>query len=678
MFGRDDLADRLAVALLISAVCVLAAGIVVGVTLSGTDLGGDGTTDGNVTQTDPSTLSGERDLSSFERQLAQRLQQRVESGAVNISQGQYADIRRQVNTSRYRALLDSYRSVASETGSGDRARNLTLLQRSLANYSRYAQRYATVYDTYQQVRNGTEIGVDAAAEARLVARRLERIHRNASAAGERALDRFERVDTAGLNLSTSASAIRDDLRGLTRRQESVRAVSFVETRIDVRASDRAVSFADPIVLSGRLWMDNGTVLVEQPVQLRVGNRTFNTTTNGTGGFAVTYRPVRLPAASQAVTVQFEPTDRSPFLGSEQRVPVSVSRVEPTVTVSPSPRTAGYNDTLYVRGRIGVGDAGAPDAPVVARLDGRRIGNTTTDATGNYSLNVSLPSTVPTGERRIDVTVPLYGRALASTNASTTVTVRERATSLAVDAERIDGRLVRLTGRLRTDDGRGATNQTVAVGAGAETVTTLRTRPGGRINTTVVVPRAAVGNGTVALSVRFDGQELNLGTSVATATVTVPSSGPPGWLLAFVAVVVVVVAGGLALFARRRSTAVPDAGDAPAEPVAEDAAGETVRADPETLLSLARERLRAGESDDAVRIAYAAVRVGMGATDGATHWEFYRDRAADGLDDGTAEALRDLTAAYERATYAATAVSSVEGERAIETAASVTAAGTTPT
>jgi len=675
VFGEDGLTDRLVAALLISAVCLVVGGAVLGLALS--EIGISGLEDEEEavvlgeTGVDPSTLETERNLTDFERRLAQRLQRQVEQGAVNLSEGEFAAVREQVNSSQYRNLLESYESVASETGNRQRARNLTRLQRSLANYSRLAQRYEQGYAEYHRERASTDDDDDVQ-EIRQIARDLERIYETATAAGNRTLDRFEALDRrTRLNVSTSASAIRISMANITQNQQGVRDASFVETRLSVTADGERVGFDDPLSLSGRLELVNGTGLANESIELRIADHPARVTTNATGGFALTYRPVELPVGTSNITVQFVPDVATPYLGAERTLPVDVSQVEPTVTTDLSPPTGGYNDTLTVSGRVAVGDVGVAGVPVIVTLEDGPIVDATTDASGVYAANVTVPADVPPGDRGVDVRLPLVGQALAGTDASTAVAVRERDTRLSVSARRLEGRLLRVTGRLRIETGTGVPGRSVALAAGGGTLTTVTTGPGGRFNTTVVVPRSAA-SGEVSLAARFGATGLNLAPANATASVTMPTGGTPAWLVAVALVAVLGIGGAVVLVVRRRRQ--PDADPDPAGVDGDGPADEetTVRADPDAILSLARSRLDADDSDGAVRAAYAAVRVAMNGTGGDTHWEFYRARAADGLDPATVDALRDLTTAYERATYAAESVAESDGRRAVEAAASITA------
>ena len=96
---------------------------------------------------------------------------------------------------------------------------------------------------------------------------------------------------------------------------------------------------------------------------------------------------------------------------------------------------------------------------------------------------------------------------------------------------------------------------------------------------------------------------------------------------------------------------------------------------ESLFDHATDHLESGDPDSAVQACYSAVRRQFASTAESeralTHWEFYRayldaggDRT-DGEEGHAAEALRDVTEAYEQAAYSPGTVSIDEASRAVE-------------
>jgi urease beta subunit len=680
VFGPDDArSDRLSTLLLISAGFVLVVGTVLGGVVAGAAgpafLGTDGPADR--TQEDPSTLQSERDLSAFERQMAQRIQGQVESGAINLSDGDFASVHDRLDSSEYQDLLDSYRSVASETGNAARARNVTAFRNALTNYSRAAERYSQTYSTYQFVRSSPALRFDRASVgtglhadvSRSLAWRLERLERRVEGNASRVVDAAEALDNAGgseFDLDSTVTSVQASQANISARQAAVREAVFVPTALSVDVRSTNVSFRNPLAVSGRLQMTNGTALSTQPVSFEVGNQTVRTRTDAAGAFSFTYRPVALPLDTSALDIRYVPDETMPYLDANTTVNVSVSAVEPAITVSPSPTAVGYNDTLSVSGRVAVEETGVSNVSVLVFAEGRLLGNATTDGDGTLAFNTSFPAEVEPGTRSIQVRVPLRDRVIEPANGSASITVRERATALSVDSTVFAGRTVRVTGQLVLADGRGIANRSVSIDTDGEKLATVSTGTDGAINTTVMVPAEAAG-GDANISARFDGRGLKLDSSDARTTVSIATSGGPPWLWLLgggLLVVIAVGAGGGAILWRRRSGSDADG----SEPIfagvvgADSTADVSSEIDAETLLSAAREQLP-NDPDRAVRLAYAAARASLEGPPDGTHWEFYR-AAAEASSESFASMLRTVTEGYERASYATDSVSASEGEQVV--------------
>jgi urease beta subunit len=640
VFGPDDArSDRLSTLLLISAGFVLVVGTVLGGVVAGAAgpafLGTDGPADR--TQEDPSTLQSERDLSAFERQMAQRIQGQVESGAINLSDGDFASVHDRLDSSEYQDLLDSYRSVASETGNAARARNVTAFRNALTNYSRAAERYSQTYSTYQFVRSSPALRFDRASVgtglhadvSRSLAWRLERLERRVEGNASRVVDAAEALDNAGgseFDLDSTVTSVQASQANISARQAAVREAVFVPTALSVDVRSTNVSFRNPLAVSGRLQMTNGTALSTQPVSFEVGNQTVRTRTDAAGAFSFTYRPVALPLDTSALDIRYVPDETMPYLDANTTVNVSV----------------------------------------LVFAEGRLLGNATTDGDGTLAFNTSFPAEVEPGTRSIQVRVPLRDRVIEPANGSASITVRERATALSVDSTVFAGRTVRVTGQLVLADGRGIANRSVSIDTDGEKLATVSTGTDGAINTTVMVPAEAAG-GDANISARFDGRGLNLDSSDARTTVSIATSGGPPWLWLLgggLLVVIAVGAGGGAILWRRRSGSDADG----SEPIfagvvgADSTADVSSEIDAETLLSAAREQLP-NDPDRAVRLAYAAARASLEGPPDGTHWEFYR-AAAEASSESFASMLRTVTEGYERASYATDSVSASEGEQVV--------------
>jgi len=690
VFGPDDtLSTRLSALLLVSAVCVLLTGLLIGGVAAGAvgpgllDRGSD-STDG-FPQENPADLQSERDLSAFERQLAQRIQGQVESGAINLSQGQYGDVRERLESSEYGELLDSYRSVSEETGNSERAQNVTAFRRALANYTGLADRYSRTYSTYRLAEMSRDLRLGESRAwpirnddvTRSIARRLERIETGLETNASRVAETAQVLDgDAQFDFASTARAVQASFSNISARQADVRAAVFVQTNLALDVPSTNVSFRNPLVVSGRLGMENGTAVANRPIRFEVGNQTILTRTDSGGAFSFEYRPVTLPADTERLSIRYVPDEMDPYLDANETVDVSVESVdptvdvsvvsEPTVAVSPSPTSVGYNDTVETFGRVSVDGDGVSGAPVFVSLGGKLLGSATTQSDGTFQFNASLPADIQPGNRSLQTRLALQDRAIASASGSTTIRVRERSTALSLSSTVLEDRTARVTGHLTSEDGRPISNQTITITAGGQTVATVSTGAGGRINTTVLVPAEAVSGERADLVASFDGRGLNLGSSEAETTVTISDAGLPLWLLGGGLLVITVAGVGIGGFVWRRSRS--DSGEREATPdvAADDAVTETAldsEVDPGTLLSGARNHLP-GEPELAVRLAYAAVRVSLDGPQDGTHWEFYRACTAEADDSEFASALRTVTEGYERTTYAGDSISESAAERIV--------------
>jgi hypothetical protein len=272
-------------------------------------------------------------------------------------------------------------------------------------------------------------------------------------------------------------------------------------------------------------------------------------------------------------------------------------------------------------------------------------------------------------------------------AETALTVRETATAVDVDAERAAPDAIRVRGRLRTRDGRAIPDRPVQVSIDGDPVATVGTDADGRFATTVDRPASAGGaatdaaNGSVVATVAFDGAGTNLASATGRATVArpaaetaAPAGDAPGPLAALVdgplpavvagLVAVAFAAGGVRRYLRGPARADDDATDGRRAGGADAGPGPGAnRDDPSTAAADADadaddplepvwDALADGRTDAAVEAAYVRVRGPLadvaGGDPNATHWAFYADCAAAGVDD--IDALEALTVAYEAAAF----------------------------
>ncbi len=326
----------------------------------------------------------------------------------------------------------------------------------------------------------------------------------------------------------------------------------------------------------------------------------------------------------------------------------------------------------------------------------------------------LPASVPAGEHELIATVDGTDRAITSASATHDLTVRESETALYSEAVRTDDGDLAVAGTLTTLEGTPVPGQPVAVTLEGTPVGTIWTDAGGQFSETLSPGSVAVDQ---QVTVSYDGTNTNLNEIAVTTSVTdgqLPTlvAGVDGWPR-----LAVVLAGALAVLGaagsgiwyssssvRRRfrsrfgvgrksksqfgssagaATHSTDEGHSGETSLAQSTLSSTVEAaEPDSgsgpaptsstksddLLEQADDRLSSGRTNEAVELAYAAVRLQLHTTvagetaQSLTHWEFYERYTGPQTDD-----LELLTSLYERAAFGPATVTVETAEEALLTA-----------
>jgi len=701
--------SRVILALSAISLLILVTGIGIGLLASGAGFAvgtplssGDNTN--NIQQQNPADISEEGALSSVERQLADRAAQRVQSGAVNISNEEYERARESLTDEQYQALFDRYSEVASETGNQNRSELLSTLPENQAEYATAAEEYRTLHALLTgtadlsdaenrsaaaelSVVNGTQLNgtvgrllIQGTPNETLLAQEVLDWNRTEQSRVARELDdRWRRVNQTGSTLtrnyqqlaetgpddySDAIRSIRDDQAEIKASQEEVRDKYLTEVTLKASAQDTLGSFTDPISIVGRLSTTNGTAIANEPVRLQIENQTYHTRTSGQGRFVVAYRPTTISANTTNITVRFEPDPNSRYTAATTNVSVTIDQVRPNISVAVHPATVRFNETLTVFGRVGRANAGAGNVPYLVTIDGEFLARGTTARNGTLKTELRVPASVMSDDAEVKVRLPVQERALAPANGTTTVRVTETATRLSMVAERTEGRSIRVTGTLSTTDNGTIANQDVQIEVNGTTLGTVTTGSNGQFATTVIVPEDVLNSGyfggSTPLNVRatFDGSTTSLETATASTVITANVQGAGRWLLGVVGLGIALLVGYVGYrrwrpFERDGSPEV-DSVDEPTLTASDGDQRDT------TLFKTARDQLSAGRPDMAVQFSYAAIRRqyedAVGQHPSATHWEFYRICQEQLEDTETIEFLRQTTELYEQAVYASEAVS----------------------
>lgn len=673
-------------ALVFACLCVLSV-----VPAAGIALGGQAAENASANNTtrhvDPAAVDVDGNLSDVESYLVGQLGEYLSASAVQLSQGQYDQAKSLVGPA-YRSALEKYVDVAGET---DGPNHGDTFQQAQSQQERYVEQVQAYRETAQAYREARANGEDA--RARRLARELNEQARAINRTAANLTATYDTLANAtGVSLADATEAVTEVRANVTETQAEIRAESFIETRLTARAVNSTTSFTNPLQVQGRLTMANGTALANRTIRVAIGSRTVRVRTDSTGRFATSYRPVTLPANETSITVRYRPRASALYLGSTATVTATIEQVTPTLTLTNATAAAAFGAPIQAQGRLTVNGTAVPGLPVVLVADGTRLATGRTAANGSISLSASLPATVPAGTRTLTVRLPLSGRAVASVAVDRSLAVRETATNLTVDATAQNGE-VRVTGRLTTRAGQPVGGRPVAIERNGTAVTTVTTDGEGRYAATIPAETGRRYQVTAA----YDEPGTNLKPATTTATVTMPSAGPggqmvavtPGGLFARLRGLVLgnplaagAAVGGLLVVAiaavslwRRRGTSAAAETAATATTTAESDAGTagaaaaTSQSPDGDPLETARELADAGETDAAVEAAYRAVRASLrervATPPGATHGEFLAACQEAELDD--VDAIASLTDAYEQAAFGPQPVTDAVVESTLTTA-----------
>ncbi|WP_324759616.1 hypothetical protein [Haloarcula montana] len=672
MTGTETDRGRFAVLVLVGVtIALLLVGTVVGAILPGAAIGA--ATEDNTSHADPDGVQSERDLSATERRMAEQLAERARSGSLNISREQASQARESLNGSEYEALLDRYADVAEETGQTEKAMAFRAVKSDQAALAAAIERYWTTYDWYRALADGTTtrqqrirmvrrsdgLPMTELATARILEREWQRVDRR----HEAVVDSNQQLANVTSQNATELGSINQSVREVNTTQQTVRDEQFTPTRLSVSTTDSEASFTEPLRVNGTVSLDTGEPIANQQLRFGVGNQTLNTTTDPNGRFNLTYRPTTIPANTTTVSVRYLPSNESVYLGSAVQVDVDIQPVQPLVFVDAQPQRRAYNETVNISGRVGE-QAGAANVSYLVLVDGQPTVRNETDGRGRYHESITVPASVPDGERTVRVLVPFEDQALLSANGSAPLTVTETRTALSSSATHVSDRTIRVGGTLTTEDGDPVPAQQVSIRVNETTLGTASTGRNGGFEQTFTLP-AEVGTGGpfeslvgLTITVEYSGTTTNLRGATTTDSVTIPTTPVGLWAAGGFGVLLLLGLGvvvGRRLLERRRS-AVSDGQSGRETPSFGTEPDPTVQST--TLLETARDRLAADAPEAAAGLAYLALRrqfaQRVGHDTSATPWEFYsRCQDLAGMDETDIALLRRVTELYEQVQFAST-------------------------
>lgn len=380
--------------------------------------------------------------------------------------------------------------------------------------------------------------------------------------------------------------------------------SGTATSLTLQVSDGPASFGAPATAAGRLTDEDGVALADREVSLVVDDRVVTTTrTDRDGRYETAYRPVRTRTGETTLTAVYRPTgaDREAYRRSNATADVVVEAATPTVALDLGGDRAGFGDRLDVTAAVTVDGTAVSGVEATVLLAEEPLAVVETDEDGSVTRAVTVPATVPDGDRELRVVVSEPGRAIEATTASRSVRIEETATDLTVDGrlEEDAGDLV-VSGELRTEDGEAVPNRPVRVSVDGEELAVTETDADGAYK--VTFDRGVGPENTWSITASFDGEETNLASTSRTTRVStglravydgLVGAGSAG--AAAVVVVFLVAVAGIGAYAYQQDDEdgpwktegvrvdpeVPEGGDDP-DVTADEADDETTDdADPDT-------------------------------------------------------------------------------------------------
>ena len=599
---------------------------------------------------------------------------------IQLNHGQYEKARSSLGP-EYSKALGKYVDVEGEVGDGKSAKQFKQAQQAQQNYTNSVHNYRQTYQKYQQAKKD---GNDQ--KARKLARKLDRISKHANQNASSLQHSYKNLgnQTKG-NFTKANKTVTGIQKNISATQQTVQESEFNKTNLTVTANKTEMSFRSPTRLTGTLTSESNNTFANQSVTLKVGNQTINTTTNESGSFQISYRPVTLPVSKKKITIQYIPPPNSTYLGSNTSLPAEVSQNQGRIHLTNVSKTTKLGNKTTITGYVLVNGMPVQSLPLNVTIGGKEITTTETNANGSFTVQSDLPVTVPDGQQSVIVQPSVTHRAVNATPAKTSIKVKPTQTKLKFASVNASGSTVAIAGRLTTLKGQTFSNQSVEFRVNGAKVQTAQTDKNGTFQTQFQIPQSKLSKTKptrVTIVGQFQGKGTNLGTSRTKATVTIPPIGgeqTQTWLgiskqqlmlLAGALVTGVVLLGSGGWFLTRSSQS--DIGER--EDLREDV--ETV-SEPSTpniaqsLLETAREHLSAGETDTTVEVAYTAVRQKLSSafpdSSPQTHWEFYhhyRDAV------GSNPELRELTKLYEKASYSQLSLDRDTAERALTLATSL--------
>lgn len=638
----------------------------------------------------PDETGDDADLASVERWLGDNMGETHADCTEGINVGNF-DACEDLDE-EYKSYLDRYVTVAGDVGgeeTEERAERFNETRQQQAELAELMQEFNRTYDDYRNARAaGNE--TRARAEARELRRLADRIR---EIGGELAVNFRELDGAVDADLNESANTTHQTTQGVVTLTNSAEQETF-ETTETIVSVDPVATFSKPATVTGAVRNSTGEPLSNTTVVVSDGAEQRTVRTNARGQFRTIYRPTVVETGQRNLTVEYVPADTSEYLGSNATTTVEVRPVQPSVTITNATPSVRFNEIVSVEGTVQSGEQAVPGVPVAVYVGDQILTTTRTNEAGTFETATRLPASVPAGNRTLSVRASEPDHAISPSRARTQLKILPTSTNLSANAVYTAGADdIRVKGQLTVDNATevGERPLTISVdGKEYSTTTNVNGRYALTINASddqhnIVVRydepytnlRAATADTSLDPKAGFTKEAIGTTAGIKDALVSFVRDSPVLAGLVGLVLMVNAIIWPLVWRARRTDDTTETDGTEEGEPEQAALSEATEQDRSHALLAAARDHLDKSPKD-AVQASYAAVRTGLADssddTAGAkTHWEFYHS-VTDGLDGERASALRSVTEAFERATFAPDGIDSESAAATLDEAERCLTAG----
>lgn len=621
----------------------------------------------------PTEIESSDSSAQLEALLRASINQNLAGSIENLDEGQYELAREQLGED-FEEDLRRYAESSEEFNAEEQAELFSSIESN-------QEAYIDAVDSYEN----SQAAYESARESNETTRSRE--------LGRQLITDAERVSTTGENLADNyrelGNQTEQDFSGRTetieQRQQNASDTAttvsgeFTETSVSATANRSAVNFTEAIQLSGEVQAPNSSVIEPHQAVIRVTDQSYMVDVGSDGRFELVVKPDGVWEETDELNITYQPTNESTLLESKTTFPLSVSTTETRLEIDSVSDQASYDSPLKVNGTLLTDDGEpVPGTPVSVRTAGTELATIETSTAGRFSIESSLPTTIPSGESTFFVgTVP---SSRAVNDSVTEIIAQIDATdptmsvnATLVEASGADPRLA-VDGQLTSPDGRSIEGESMTVFVEGEAVGELTTDSQGLYRGQFDLPDGTTSGTEIAVEATYEPTESNLNAVSESTTVVLPEtllesvglSPDDAVSLGMGAVVGLVgVLGGAGWWLRQ----TPDQQALSTETDQSGSPGEG-GADSEDLLTSATAHLNTGANETAATIAYVATRRELSETvdvaETATHWEWYQACAAAGVDQ--ISELETLVDAFEQVVFAPdTEENPTAANRAVSTA-----------